>query len=109
MKRSLRRIIGILALAAFAGSVAGMTPCLDEDACGHHCDTSETPECPASDRHDDPETSPQSCGCACHLPGVAMTPHVVVATASPATQGPLVPGVTLCSGFLDSLFRPPRT
>jgi hypothetical protein len=108
MTAVVRRVGMLVALIAFLGGVADVRPCLDDDDCERSCSMSAALACPASDQHHDPQTPIHSCDCMCHVPGVTMIAPAGVRSDAPVELRDVPVRDPVTSGFLDSLFRPPR-
>ncbi|HOU53610.1 MAG TPA: hypothetical protein PLQ97_06745 [Myxococcota bacterium] len=108
MPTLVRHVVASVALVAFLGAIGEVRPCLDDDDCERSCSSAAAAACPESDQHHDPKPPVHSCDCMCHVPGIAMTaPAGVRSDASVELCDVPVRG-PVTSGFLDSLFRPPR-
>jgi hypothetical protein len=103
-----RKVGCVLALVAFLGGALQVQPCLEDDDCADSCATSATVPCPAADDHHDPDMPIHSCVCMCHVPAVAMAGPTHVSVDAPTDLQAVPQQAPLSSGYLDTLFRPPR-
>lgn len=108
MPTLVRHVVASIALVAFLGGIGGVRPCVDDDECAMSCTSNATLACPASDQHHDPKPPVHSCDCMCHVPGIAMTAPAGVRSDAPVELRDVPVRDPVTSGFLDSLFRPPR-
>jgi len=109
MSLRVRQVASLVALLAFVAGAAWVRPCLDDDDCERDFSTAAAFSCPASDQHHDPAAPIDSCDCMCHVPGIAQgAGPASTRLFPPADLDPVAVRDALSSGYLDSLFRPPR-
>ena len=108
MRAFARQVGCVIALVAFLGGVLQVRPCLEDDDCANACATSTATPCPAADQHHDPDTPIHSCVCMCHVPAVAMAAPTGIRVDAPVEMESVAIQSPLSSGYIDTLFRPPR-